>query len=114
LGNRLSDLQEFDFMYFGNEPHHGGFCFYNLLSGDLNCPTDQFETLKDKTILSYSLSPNEEYLLFQYDYKGCPPPWCDYAGDVHLAVVDIRNDQFFEIEEYSMIWYYGWDAVWRY
>lgn len=115
LGNRLSDLQKFDFIYFGDEPHHGGFCFYNLLSGDLDCPTDQFEILKDKTILNYSLSPNEEYLIFQYDYKGCPPPWCDYAGDVHTAVIDIQNNHFSEIENDSNTWNYdGWDAMWRY
>ena len=97
LGDRLKNPKQLSFMYFTFEPHHGGFCFYDLFSGEIDCPTDHFDRLKDQVSINYALSPDENYLLIEYDYKGCPAPWCDYAGDPQLAVINIKTNQFFEI-----------------
>ncbi len=94
IGDPLSDPKRMAFIYFGPE-HHGGFCFYDLRSGALDCPTDHFPIFDKQIIINYSLSPNEKYLLVAYDRKGCPFPWCDYFAGPLWAVIDIEGGQLF-------------------
>lgn len=112
LGDPLSDPRKLSFLYFSGE--QGGFCFYDIYSGEMNCPTENFPSLNGQIILNYSLSPDENYFLFDYSNKGCPPPWCDYSGEPYFAVIDIRESQLHEIPNYNLIGYpTGLDSVWR-
>ena len=117
LGDPLKDRQKLSFLYFGNaSPYSSGWCIYDLFSGELNCPTDGFEDLQGQTILSFALSPDNNYLLFIYDYKGCPPPWCDFAGDPQIAVIDIAEKKFFHLgsaQTYQALSVFGDSQPWR-
>jgi len=98
LGDPLKDRQKLSFLYFGSASQYSsGWCIYDLFSGDLNCPTDGFEDLQGQTVLNFALSPDDNYLLIEYDYKGCPAPWCDFAGDPQIAVIDITEKKFFHL-----------------
>lgn len=102
LGDSLVNPKKFSFLYFGFSPHQGGFCFYDLFSGEIDCPTNHFDSLRGQTVMNYALSPDNKYLLFEYDYKGCPAPWCDYAGDPQLAVINIDENQLFDLGSSSI------------
>ena len=98
LGDRLKDRQKLSFLYFGSASQYSsGWCVYDLFSGELNCPTDGFEDLQGQTVLNFALSPDDNFLLIEYDYKGCPPPWCDFAGNPQIAVIDITGKKFFHL-----------------
>ena len=76
LGDPLKDRQKLSFLYFGSvSQYSSGWCIYDLFSGNVNCPTDGFEDLQGQTVLNFALSPDDNYLLIEYDYKGCPAPW---------------------------------------
>jgi hypothetical protein len=121
LGDPTSDSNRIGFVYLNDKPHHGGLCFYDLLSGSIDCPTDNFESLNEYGVMNYSLSPDEKYVLFIYDKKGCPLPWCDYASNEHVAVMDIRGISIFELgdstqilELYNLSWSdFGLSRTWR-
>lgn len=98
LGDPLNDRQKLSFLYFGSTSFYSsGWCIYDLFSGELNCPTDGFEDLKGQTVLNFALSPDNNFLLIEYDYKGCPAPWCDFAGDPQIAIIDIAEKKFFHL-----------------
>jgi len=98
LGDPLEDRKKLSFLYFGsNSPHSAGWCIYDLFSGEMNCPTDNFEDLQGQTVTNYALSPDNNYLLVEYDYKGCPPPWCDFFGGPQIAVIDLASKTFFKV-----------------
>lgn len=98
LGDPLKDRQNLSFLYFGSSSlHSSGWCIYDLFSGKLDCPTDDFEDLQGQNVLNFAISPDDNFLLIEYDYKGCPPPWCDYAGDPQIAVIDIARKKFFHL-----------------
>jgi hypothetical protein len=106
LGDPLKDRNKFSFLYFSHSTHQGGWCMYDLFTGILNCPTDGFEELQGQTIDNYALSPDENYLLIEYDEKGCPSPWCDYFGNLQIAVIDIAGKKFVKlgaIETYNVM-----------
>ncbi len=118
LGDPLKDRQKLSFLYFGSASQYSsGWCIYDLFSGELNCPTDGFEDLQGQTILNFALSPDNNFLLIKYDYKGCPAPWCDFAGDPQIAVVDIVGKKFFYLgdsETYQVIGVFrGSPQPWR-
>lgn len=91
LGEPLQDSQLIGFIYLNNNIHHGGVCFYDLVTGEINCPTDNFDELNEFSIINYSLSPDDKYLLIIYDGKGCP--WCDYARNPQIAVMDFSGTE---------------------
>jgi hypothetical protein len=97
LGDPLKDRKKLSFIHFSFSPHQGGWCIYDLFSGVLYCPTDEFEDLQGQNILNYALSPDNNYLLIEYDYKGCPAPWCDFAGNPQIAVIDIVGKKFYKL-----------------
>jgi hypothetical protein len=97
LGDPLKDRNKLSFLYFDNSPHQGGWCIYDLFSGALDCPTDEFEDLQGQIVVNYALSPDNNYLLVEYDDKGCPVPWCDYFGGPQTAVIDIAGKKFFKL-----------------
>lgn len=98
LGDPLKDRQKLSFLYFGSvSQYSSGWCIYDLFSGNVNCPTDGLEDLQGQTVLNFALSPDDNYLLIEYDYKGCPAPWCDFAGDPQIAVIDITEKKFFHL-----------------
>jgi hypothetical protein len=82
----------------------------------MDCPMDRFQALSEQTVMIYLLSPDEQYILFEYDQKGCPPPWCDYSINPHLAVVDKGGNQMFELgttKEIEMLDIFGTSRLWR-
>jgi hypothetical protein len=97
LGEPLSNGTKFSFLYFSDTPHQGGWCIYNLLSGEINCPTDEFEDLQEQTVVNYALSPDNNYLLIEYASIGCPPPWCDVIGNRQIAIIDIVGNKFLKL-----------------
>lgn len=97
LGDPLKDRKKLSFVYFGHYPHHGGWCLYDLFSGTLNCPTDDFSNLEGQTVTNYALSPDNNYLLVEYDDKGCPAPWCDNFDIPQIAVIDITEKKYFHL-----------------
>lgn len=116
LGDSLQDREKLGFLYFSNYPYRGGWCIYNLFSGTLVCPTDEFEDLKEQTVLNYALSPDDNYLLIEYDDKGCPAPWCDYANNPQIAVIDISRKKIFHLGDsgtYQVIDIFGYPKPWR-
>ncbi len=116
LGESFPNSSRLSFSYFTHEPHHGGFCFYDLFSGDIDCPTDHFKSMEAQTVISYSLSPDQQYLLFIYDYKGCPPYWCDYVGNPQLAIIDIKDNELFELgspDIHRSLDIFGTNQPWR-
>lgn len=95
LGDPLKDRKKLSFLYFfSHSVHKGGWCVYDLFSGEMNCPTDDFQELQGQNVTNYALSPDNNYLLVEYDYKGCPSPWCDYFGSPQIAVIDIAGKKF--------------------
>jgi len=117
LGDPLKDRQKLSFLYFGSTSlYSSGWCIYDLFSGDLNCPTDGFEDLQGQTVLNFALSPDDNYLLIEYDYKGCPAPWCDYAGDPQIGVINIAEKKFFHLgssETYRVLDIFRLSQPWR-
>jgi len=116
LGDPLKDRQKLSFLYFSGYPYRGGWCIYDLFSGELSCPTDEFEDLQGQTVLNYALSPDNNYLLIEYDYKGCPAPWCDYAGNPQIAVIDLAGRKFFKLgdaETYQVMDIFRVTGPWR-
>jgi hypothetical protein len=101
LGDPLKDRQKMSFLYFSHSPHQGGWCIYDLFSGGLNCPTDEFEDLQGQTVVNYAISPDNNYLLIEYDSKGCPSPWCDYFARIQTAVIDIAGKKFYKLGDSS-------------
>jgi hypothetical protein len=97
LGDPMRDRKKLSFLYFGNSPHQGGWCIYDLFSGEIDCPTGEFQELQGQNVTNYALSPDNNYLLVEYDSKGCPPPWCDYFGTPQIAVIDIAGKKFFKL-----------------
>jgi hypothetical protein len=98
LGEPLYEIGRIGFLYFSFYPqHHGGYCFYDIYSGGIGCPTDRFPSLDDQIVINHSLSPDEHYLLIEYDRKGCPVPWCDNFDTPQLAVIDLNDAQLFQI-----------------
>jgi hypothetical protein len=97
LGDPLKDGKKLSFLYFGISPHQGGWCIYDLFSGEINCPTDEFQELQGQNLTNYALSPDNNYLLIEYDSKGCPPPWCDYFDTPQIAVMDIAGKKIFKL-----------------
>jgi hypothetical protein len=97
LGDPLKDRKKFSFIYFGNSPHQGGWCIYDLYSGDINCPTTQYADLQGQTVVNYALSPDNNYLLIEYDSRGCPSPWCDYFANIQVAIIDIAGKKFMKL-----------------
>ena len=97
LGDPLRARTKLSFLYFSHYPYHGGWCIYDLFSGELNCPTDEYADLQGQTIMNYALSPDNNYLLIEYGDKGCPSPWCDYFGSLQIAVIDIAGKKFFKL-----------------
>jgi len=83
------------FIYFSQK--QGGYCFYDIGSGSLGCPTDHFPALHDQIIINYSLSSFGHYLLIEYGNKGCPVPWCDYPENTYLGVIDFYDGKLFEL-----------------
>jgi len=63
----------------------------------LNCPTDDFEDLQGQTVVNYALSPDNNYLIIEYDSQGCPPPWCDDFDIPQIAIIDIAGRKFFKL-----------------
>lgn len=116
LGDPLKDREKLGFLYFSNYLYQGGWCIYNLFSGALVCPTDEFEDLKEQIVLNYALSPDGNYLLIEYDDKGCPAPWCDYANNPQVAVIDISRKKIFHLgdsDTYQVIDIFGYPKPWR-
>ena len=116
LGDPLNDRTNLSFLYFSYSPHQGGWCVYDLFSGALDCPTDKFEDLQGQTVVNYALSPDNNYLLVEYDYKGCPPPWCDYLGSPQIAVIDLAGRKFFKLgdsETYQTMDIFRFTQPWR-
>jgi hypothetical protein len=97
LGDPLKDQKKLNFIYFGNSPHQGGWCIYDLFSGAIDCPTDEFQDLQGQVVTNYALSPDNHYLLIEYDDKGCPVPWCDDFGGPQIALIDIPGRKFFKL-----------------
>lgn len=83
------------FLHFS--PRKGGYCFYNIITGGLGCPTDRFSTFDNQFVINYSLSSFGHFLLVEYDSKGCPLPWCDYAENPHLGLIDFYDGELFEL-----------------
>ena len=117
LGDPLKGRQNLSFLYFrGSSQYSSGWCIYDLLSGKLNCPTDGFEDLHGQTVINYALSPDNNYLLIEYDHEGCPAPWCDYASDPQIAVINIAEKKFFHLgssETYSAMDIFRDSQPWR-
>jgi hypothetical protein len=116
LSDPLNDRKKFGFLYFSGYPHRGGWCIYDLFSGALDCPTNGYEELKDKTVANYALSPDNKYLLIVYDEKGCPLPYCDLFGTSQVAVIDLTEKKFFKIgdsETYKAIDLVAGPSPWR-
>ena len=98
LSEPLDSLGWIGFLYFSvDSQHQGGYCFYDIYTGGLGCPTDRFPGLEGQVVTNHSLSPDEHYLLIEYDRQGCPMPWCDNFDNPQLAVIDLNEAQFFEI-----------------
>jgi hypothetical protein len=81
--------------YSSTTGYPGGLCFYNLQTGDLNCPADRLAILKDRAVTEYILSPDEKYFTFTYE-DSCPS--CDSAG-LHsgLAVIGRDGKNFYDL-----------------
>lgn len=108
--------QQFSFVYFGGNTLQGGYCFFDLISEELNCPTDRIKSLRGQAITSYSLSDNQKYLLFTYDSKGCPTLWCDNFDIINQAVLNLETNQLFEfgiIGDFRMLFIPILDELWR-
>ena len=97
LGEPLSNPHKFSFLYFHSTLSQSGFCFYDLFSEDLDCPSSGFSRLDRETIINYSLSPDEKHLLLQYDRKGCPLPWCDYFAGSHWELINIDENMLYDL-----------------
>lgn len=108
LGEPLLDSHKINFLYFSGE--RGGVCFYDIYDGKINCPTQNFQELDEQIILIYDLSPDEKQLLFLYSYKGCPAPYCDYSGEISLAIIDINSNYLYQLPKSTS---FRWDSVWR-
>jgi len=83
------------FLYFSQQ--QGGYCFYNINTGGLGCPTDRFSTFNNQIVINYSLSSFGHYLLVEYDSDGCPVPWCDYREKPRLGLIDLYDGELFEL-----------------
>jgi hypothetical protein len=105
FGDRLATPWKITFIYFSRYPDtpHGGFCFYDFITGELDCPTDHFSIMDGQTVTDSSLSPDEKYLLFEYDEKGCPTPWCDFFRGPRVAVIDLEKDHLVELGSWDEI-----------
>jgi len=116
LDEPSNDHKRFSFIYFQYSPQQGGLCFYDLSIDNIDCPTDQFEILKGKIVSTYAVSPDNKYILIEYDYEGCPPPWCDYAGDPQLGLIDIQKNTLNKLgssSEYQALGYFQINLPWR-
>ena len=116
LDEPSTDPTKFSFIYFFPIQDQGGLCFYDLATGGTNCPTDQLEILKGKIVTNYAVSPDNKYILIEYDYKGCPPPWCDHGGDPQLGLIDIQENRLFQLGssiEYQALANFQVNLPWR-
>lgn len=98
-----SDSKKISFVYMNEDPRNGGLCIYDLISDTIFCPTDNFEALKGYIIANNYFSPDEQYILFAFDKKGCPMPYCDYFFKTYLAVMDVDGTELHIIGDFSKI-----------
>jgi hypothetical protein len=90
------------FLHFTQQ--QGDYCFYNISTGGLGCPTDRFFAFHNQIIINYSLSSFGHYLLVEYDSKGCPVPWCDYREKPQIGVIDFYEGELFELGDSDSFW----------
>jgi len=85
----------FGFLYFSQ--YQGGYCFYDIYTGGLGCPTDRFPSFKNQFIINYSISSFRHYLLVEYGSEGCPAPWCDYPENTSIGLINFYEGELFEL-----------------
>lgn len=74
--------------------HNGGYCSYNLFSGQSGCVADSFSLFNNRYITNYSLSYYGHYILLEYSDKECVITLCDHPGSTYLALINQEGELF--------------------
>ena len=75
-----------DFSFFGN------LCVYSLVDGHINCPTQNLDGLRKRSIIGYSLSPSEQYIHICISDASILNDYVDNSND---GIIKIDGTGFF-------------------
>ncbi len=68
ISKYYSDQYQLTFLHWSWVPElTGGLCFYDLRSGNLNCPMEGLSILQDRAVTGYTFSPDQKYIAFTYE-----------------------------------------------
>ncbi len=70
----------------------GNLCIYNLIDGNIHCPTQDLEVLHGRSIVYYDFSPDEQYIHFCYSASTILNDYADTAND---GVISVDGTNFF-------------------
>ena len=70
----------------------GNLCNYSLIDSHIKCPTQNLEVLKERGVISYDISPDEQYIHFCYSESTILNDYADTAND---GVIKIDGSNFF-------------------
>jgi hypothetical protein len=70
----------------------GNLCNYSLIDSHIKCPTQNLEALKERGVISYDISPDEQYIHFCYSESTILNDYADTAND---GVIKIDGSNFF-------------------
>jgi hypothetical protein len=59
----------------------GNLCNYNLIDGQINCPTEGLAELKDRSVIYYDLPPDEQYIHLCYSKATILNDYADTSND---------------------------------
>ncbi len=69
----------------------GNLCNYSLIDSQIYCPTQNLEVLKERSIINYKLSPNEQFIYFCYSTSTLVE---DYAGEANDGIIKMDGTGF--------------------
>ena len=70
----------------------GNLCNYSLVNSHINCPTQGLEALQGRSVNSYSLSPDEQFIHFCYSASTILNDYADIADD---GIIKVDGSGFF-------------------
>lgn len=92
LGYFTNGEKKLGFIYANH--NSGGLCFYDLFTGDISCPTSGLSLLEDHYLISYQLSPDQQYILLLY---GFVTPLSDAGGPSGRAIIKSDGSNFVDL-----------------
>lgn len=92
------DGKQIYYMY--SSADESGWCVYNLMNGDIFCPTDGLQELEDFSIVRYKVSPNERFLMFHF---GGSCATCDYWANPNVGIIGKDGSNFYTLGEEPLV-----------